>query len=86
MGSHAAIRAIEERRRGAVLAIRQGMAQNIHADDWQTDGARVWRVVRAFAEAALVAVAFALAILLIGLPFALLGRVLHELMAWMTAA
>jgi hypothetical protein len=46
----------------------------------------VLRVIRAFAEAALVSIAFALAILLIGLPFALLGKVLHALMTWMTAA
>ncbi len=59
------------------------MAQNSYASDQRTDGVRVLGVIRAFAEAALVAIVFALAILLIGLPFALLGRVLHEVMAWM---
>jgi hypothetical protein len=62
------------------------MAQHSDAGDQRTDGARVWRVVRAFAEAGLVSIAFALAILLIGLPVALLGRALHEMVAWMVGA
>jgi hypothetical protein len=59
---------------------------HINANERRMEGPRVLRVIRAFAEAALVSIAFALAILLIGLPFALLGKVLHALMTWMTAA
>jgi hypothetical protein len=59
---------------------------HINANERRVEGVRVLRVIRAFAEAALVSIAFALAILLIGLPFALLGKVLHALMTWMTAA
>jgi hypothetical protein len=40
------------------------------------------RVIRGFAEASLVAVAFAFAILLIGTPVALIVRGLHEALSW----
>ena len=43
------------------------------------------RVVRGFAEASLVALAFACAILLIGLPIALIVRGLHEALSWLVA-
>jgi hypothetical protein len=42
------------------------------------------RVVGAFVEGALVVLAFALAILLIGLPLALLVRIVHEGVSWIT--
>jgi hypothetical protein len=48
--------------------------------------APVRRVVRAFAEASVVAVGFALAILLLGLPVALAGRLLHDLIAWIAGS
>jgi hypothetical protein len=41
------------------------------------------RVIRGLAEASLVAIGFAFAILLIGLPVALIGRALHEGVAWL---
>jgi hypothetical protein len=40
------------------------------------------RVIRGFAEASLVAVAFACVILLIGTPVALIVRGLHEALSW----
>jgi hypothetical protein len=41
------------------------------------------RVIRGFAEGSLVALGFALAILLIGTPLALLARGVHEGLAWL---
>jgi hypothetical protein len=41
------------------------------------------RVVRGFAEASLAALAFVLAILLIGTPIALIVRGLHETLSWL---
>ena len=43
------------------------------------------RVVRGFAEASLVVLGFALAILLIGTPLALLARGVHEGLSWLVA-
>ena len=69
---------------GAVLAIVTGM-------DNRTAPARVGalrsfiRVVRGFAEASLVALGFALAILLIGTPLALLARGVYEGLSWLVA-
>ena len=42
-----------------------------------------FRVVRGFAEGSLVALGFALAILLIGTPLALLARGVHEGLSWL---
>jgi hypothetical protein len=41
------------------------------------------RVIRGFAEASLVVLGFAFAILLIGLPIALIVRALHEGVSWL---
>jgi hypothetical protein len=41
------------------------------------------RVVRAFVEASLVALAFGVAILLVGAPIALLARALHGGLSWL---
>jgi hypothetical protein len=43
------------------------------------------RVVRGFAEGSLVVLGFALAILLIGTPLALLARGVHEGLSWLVA-
>ena len=43
------------------------------------------RVVRGFAEASLVALAFACAILLLGMPLALIVRGLHDALSWLVA-
>ncbi len=43
------------------------------------------RTIRGFAEASLVALGFALAILLIGAPIALIVRGLHEGFSWLAA-
>jgi hypothetical protein len=48
-----------------------------------TSRASPLRVVRAFAETALVALAFGFAILLIGLPIALGVRLVHESLSWL---
>ena len=69
---------------GAVLAIVIGM-------DNRTATSRVGalrsfiRVVRGFAEGSLVVLGFALAILLIGTPLALLARGVHEGLSWLVA-
>jgi hypothetical protein len=56
------------------------MVHEIDATERRPGGiAGLLRVIRAFAEASLLAIAFAFAILLIGLPFALLGRLVHDL-------
>jgi hypothetical protein len=68
--------------RGALFAIHSGMAQDSYAVDQHSSGAALLRVMRAFGEASLVAIAFAFAILLLGLPFALFGRALHDVIAW----
>jgi hypothetical protein len=57
--------------------------QSVNATDRQTGGVHLWRVVRAVAEASLLSVVFALAILLIGLPFALVARAVFEIISWM---
>jgi hypothetical protein len=49
----------------------------------RTGAARVLRIIRGFAEASLVAVTFALAILVIGTPIALLVRALHDGLSWL---
>jgi hypothetical protein len=48
----------------------------------RTAAVPVLRIIRGFAEASLVAVAFALAILVIGTPIALLVRGLHDSLSW----
>ena len=49
----------------------------------RTCAARVLRIIREIAEASVVAVAFALAILVIGAPIALLVRALHDSLSWL---
>ena len=49
----------------------------------QVDGLSFMRVIRGFAEGSLVALGFALAILLIGTPLALLVRGEHEGLSWL---
>jgi hypothetical protein len=49
-----------------------------------TAGTRLLSLIRTVLGASLLSIAFGLAILLIGLPFALLGRALHEIVAWMS--
>ena len=69
---------------GAVLAIVIGM-------DNRTATSRVGalksfvRVVRGFAEGSLIVLGFALAILLIGTPLALVARGVHEGLSWLVA-
>ena len=43
---------------------------------------RFIRLVQGFAEASVVVIAFAVAILLLGLPVALAVRVVHEIVSW----
>jgi hypothetical protein len=43
------------------------------------------RVVRGFAEGSMVVLGFALAIVLIGMPLALLARAVHEGLSWLVA-
>jgi hypothetical protein len=43
------------------------------------------RVIRGFAEGSLVVLGFALAIVLIGSPLALLARGVHEALSWLIA-
>jgi len=64
---------------GPFLATQSGMVHETYVPEQRTGVAGLLRVIRAFAEASLVAIAFAFAILLIGLPFALLGRLVHDL-------
>ena len=67
---------------GAHLALTPGMS--ISTAGHRNPGiASFVRVVRAFAEASLAAVAFAVAILLIGLPIALVVRVVHDGVQWL---
>ncbi len=69
---------------GAILAIVIGM-------DNRTAASRVGalrsfiRVVRGFAQGSLVVLGFALAILLLGTPLALLARGIHEGLTWLVA-
>ena len=55
------------------------MVHEIYAAERRTGVAGLLRVIRAFAEASLLVIAFAFAILLIGLPFALFGRLVHDI-------
>jgi len=48
----------------------------------EVDGLSFMRVIRGFAEGALVALGFALAILSIGTPLALVARGVHEGLSW----
>lgn len=69
---------------GAVLAIVAGM-DNRTLTSLAGGSRSLVRVVRGFAEASLVVLGFALAILLIGTPLALLARGVHEGMSWLVA-
>jgi hypothetical protein len=64
---------------GPFLANQFGMVHEIYAAERRTGVAGLLRVIRAFAEASLLVIAFAFAILLIGLPFALFGRLVHDI-------
>jgi hypothetical protein len=64
---------------GPFLATQFGMVREIYTAKQRMGVAGLVRVVRAFAEASLLAIAFAFAILLIGLPFAVLGRLAHDI-------
>ena len=44
---------------------------------------RLLRLVRAFAEASVVVIAFAVAILAVGTPIALAVRALHDIVSWL---
>src|SRR3954451_16111540 len=67
---------------GAALAMALGM--NNRTAMPRVDGLRSFlRVIRGFAEGSLVALGFALAILLIGTPLALLARGVHEGLSWL---
>src|SRR5438128_2076198 len=59
-----------------------GMKNHLEHRD-RTGVARVLRIIRGFAEASLAALAFALAILVIGTPIALLVRALHDSLSWL---
>jgi hypothetical protein len=67
---------------GSFFAIVLGM-NNTPATPQMDATVSFVRVVRGFAEASLVALAFAGAILLIGMPIALLVRGLHEGLSWL---
>jgi len=57
---------------------------NKNVEHRNRDGApRILGIVQGFAEASLVAVAFALAILVIGTPIALLVRALRDSLSWL---
>jgi hypothetical protein len=45
--------------------------------------ARLLRLVRAFAEASVVVIAFAVATLAVGTPIALAVRALHDIVSWL---
>ena len=66
---------------GANLAMVVGMDNRTATR--KVDGLSFMRVIRGFAEGALVALGFALAILLIGTPLALLARGVHEGLSWL---
>jgi hypothetical protein len=68
---------------GPFLANQFGMVDEIYAAEQRTGVARLLHVICAFAEASLLAIAFASAILLIGLPFALLGRLVHDIVMFL---
>ena len=65
-------------RSGAYLAMVHGM-DNRTASSWRS----FFRVVRAFAEGAVVAFGFAFAILAVGTPIVLIIRGLHEGLSWL---
>jgi hypothetical protein len=69
---------------GSLFAIVLGMT-NRPSTRQRDATAAFLRVARGFAEASLVALAFACAILLIGLPLALIVRGLHEALSWLVA-
>ena len=69
---------------GSLFAIVLGM-NNRRAARQRDATASFVRVMRGFAEASLVALAFACAILLIGMPLALIVRGLHEALSWLVA-
>src|SRR3954467_852786 len=70
---------------GAVLAMALGL--NNRTAMPRVDGLRSFlRVLRGFAEGSLVALGFALAILLIGTPLALLAQGVHEGVSWLVAS
>jgi hypothetical protein len=68
---------------GPFLANQFGMVHEIYAAEQRTGVAGLLRVIRAFAEASLLSIAFAFAILLIGLPLALLGRLVHDIVIFL---
>src|SRR5689334_8890824 len=68
---------------GAVLAMVPGMDTNKTPRSHAGGLTPLLRVIRGFAEASLVAVGFAVAILLIGTPLALFVRGLHEGLSWL---
>ena len=70
---------------GPFLATQFGMVHEIYVTEQRSGVAGLLRVIRAFAEASLLAIAFAFAILLIGLPFALVGRLMHDLIMFVVA-
>jgi F0F1-type ATP synthase membrane subunit a len=69
---------------GSLFAFVLGM-NNRPATRQRDAAASFVRVVRGFAEASLVALAFACAILLIGMPIAIIVRGLHEALSWTVA-
>src|SRR3954453_13255688 len=70
---------------GAALAMALGM--NNRTAMPRVDGLRSFlRVIRGFAEGSLAALGFALAILLIGTPLALLAQGVHEGLSWLAAS
>src|SRR3954451_19428842 len=70
---------------GAALAMALGM--NNRTAMPRVDGLRSFlRVLRGVAEGSLVALGFALAILLIGTPLALLAQGVHEGVSWLVAS
>ena len=69
---------------GAVLAMVVGM-DNRTATSRVAGLTSFMRVIRGFAEGSLVVLGFALAILLIGTPLALLARGVHEGLSWLVA-
>ena len=60
---------------------------SVHGDNEQggrsTLLVRVLRLVRELAEASLLVIAFAVAILVVGTPIALAVRALHEILSWL---
>ena len=65
---------------GPFRATQLGMVHEIYSTEQRTGGVTgLLRVIRTFVEASLLAIAFAFVSLLIGLPFALLGRLVHDI-------